>query len=86
MAMSPQLLATTEDTEEEEAFLESVTGQQSSTNPAGHAPLMRVRKPGEEAWDASFILQPSLDMQEGQPPKDSSAMTFMEAYVPSQSL
>ncbi len=57
--------ATTEDAEEEEAFLESVTGQQSSTYAAGHAPLMRVRRPGDEAWDASFILQPGSKMQEG---------------------
>ncbi|BDA43314.1 probable vacuolar protein sorting-associated protein 13B [Coccomyxa sp. Obi] len=65
MAVSPHLPATTEDAEEEEAFLESVTGQQSSTNSAGHAPLLRVRRPGEEAWDASFILQPGSNVQEG---------------------
>ena len=79
MATNPQLLATTGDTEEEEAFLESVTGQQSSTKSAGHAPLMRVRRSGEEAWDASFVLQPSLNMHEGQPPTAGSAMTFMQS-------
>ncbi|CAL8468704.1 g8244 [Coccomyxa elongata] len=65
MAVNSQSQATTEDAEEEEAFLESVTGQQSSTYSAGHAPLMRVRRPGDEAWDASFILQPGSKMQEG---------------------
>lgn len=63
-----QLSTTTVDAEEEEAFLESVTGQQGSTNSAGHAPLLRVRGPGVKTWDASFVLQPGSNVQEGEHP------------------
>lgn len=58
--------AGTEDAEEEEAFLESVTGQRSSRDmTAEHAPLMRVRRVGSDAWDASCVLQPGSSMLEG---------------------
>ena len=58
--------AGTEDAEEEETFIESVTGQRSSRDmTAEHAPLMRVRRAGSDAWDASCVLQPGSSILEG---------------------
>ena len=60
--------ARSEDAEEEEAFLESVTGQRSTSRgmTAEHAPLLRVRRVGSGAWDASCVLQPGSSTSEGE--------------------
>lgn len=58
--------ASAEDGEEEEDFLESVTGQQSSGDSgAVSAPLLRVRGAGKEAWESSFALFPSASVLAG---------------------
>ncbi len=60
--------ASADDAEEEEAFLESVAGQRSSRDLAvGPGPLMRIRRPGSDVWDASFVLLPGTEVSEGEP-------------------
>jgi len=58
--------ASAENGEEEEGFLESVTGQQSSGDPgAVSAPLLRIRGAGNEAWESSFALLPTANILAG---------------------